>query len=232
MRARDAQGRAVLAAEVDHLEVERAPRFGREHPLQVPLGPLDGHPTGETPARREPVDVRVDRELPAAEGLQAHDRGGLVPYAGESLQRLERIGDRAVVVRDQDPRELRDVPALRGGEAAGSDDRDDVRDRKLGHLERRRRLGEQLGSDPVDPLVRALRGEHHGDQQGERVPVPQRNRRRRVELVEDRLDASGLLRARHPAQHSGSRGRPGSRVSMRGFQPRPALPGPEHYFPG
>jgi hypothetical protein len=57
-----AAGGAVLAAEVDELEVERAPRVAREELLQIALGLQDVSARREPPARGEPVDVRVDRE--------------------------------------------------------------------------------------------------------------------------------------------------------------------------
>ena len=54
--------RAVLAAEVDDLQVQRVPGASGKTALEVALGPLDAAAVGEPPAGRQAVDVGVDRE--------------------------------------------------------------------------------------------------------------------------------------------------------------------------
>src|SRR4051812_1361279 len=72
---------AMLATEVDHLQVQLCPGGLREGALQVGLGVADVVAAGQPPARREPVDVRVYREGGPPERLTHHDAGGLVADA-------------------------------------------------------------------------------------------------------------------------------------------------------
>ena len=67
----------------------------REQLLEIALGLLDGAAAREAPARRQAVDVRVDREGRMAEGLRHHDARGLVADARQRLERLEIVRARA-----------------------------------------------------------------------------------------------------------------------------------------
>ena len=63
--------RAVLAAEVDDLQVALSPLLAREELLQIALGLLDVLARRQSPACGEAVDVRVDREGRLAERLRS-----------------------------------------------------------------------------------------------------------------------------------------------------------------
>src|ERR1051325_10995639 len=73
--------RAVLAAEVDDLQMTAAPLVAREELLQIALGLLDRRPVRQAPARCQSMDVRVDGERRLAERLAHDDARGLVADA-------------------------------------------------------------------------------------------------------------------------------------------------------
>jgi cation:H+ antiporter len=190
---------AVLAAEVDELKMPPAPVLGSEEPLQVPLGLDHVAGPGESPASRQAVDVRVDREGGLAEGLDHHDAGRLVAHPGQGLEGLE-VGRHATgVLLDEDLREAADGPRLGGREPAGADQTEDPGYGQLRHLRRRRGAREEPGRHLVHPLVGALGREHDGDEQREGILVGEGNAGIGMEPVEDALDAPRLLLACHPS---------------------------------
>ena len=65
------------------------PAIAREYLLEVGLGLLDVLALRQAPARGEPMNVRVDRKRRLAEGLSHDHARGLVPDAGQRLERLE-----------------------------------------------------------------------------------------------------------------------------------------------
>ena len=81
-------GRAVLAPEVDDLQVPVAPRVFREHGLEVRLRAFDRRAVRESPAAGESMDVRVDREGGNPEAAAHHDRRGLVPDPGKRFEEV------------------------------------------------------------------------------------------------------------------------------------------------
>ena len=70
---------------------------------------------------------------------------------------------------------------------------------EFGHLLGGVRPGEQGRRDLVDLLVGGLRRERNGNGQGVRVGVVERDRRLRVEIVEDLPDPIGFLGTTHSA---------------------------------
>ncbi len=81
-----AEGRAVLAAEVDDLQVAVVPPVAGEHRLQIVFGAFHVRPVRQAPSEGESVDVGVDGERRHAEGLRHHDTGRLVTDAGQRLE--------------------------------------------------------------------------------------------------------------------------------------------------
>jgi predicted CoA-binding protein len=187
----------VLAPEEDDLEVEADPRVLGEGRLEVAFGALDGGTVGETPARGEAMDVRVDGERRDAEGLGHDHARGLVTDAGERFELLEGARDAAAVLLDEHLREPVERFRLRRSEPAGLDQVVDLPDGELRHLLGGVRAREERRRHEVDARVGRLRGEDDGDEERERIAVAQRDRRGGVELVEHPADPRDLLRALH-----------------------------------
>ncbi len=102
--------RAVLAAEVDELQMAADPLVLGIERLEIALG-LDDVPTArESEALGQAMDVRVHRKRRDSESLRHHDARALVPDAGQRLERLEIGGHVTVVSLEQELRELVDVP--------------------------------------------------------------------------------------------------------------------------
>src|SRR5690606_13573813 len=108
-----AQRRAVLAPEVDDLQVQPAPALRRIKTAQVLLGPADAAPVREPPPRGEAMDVGVDRERRDTERLREHDARRLAPDAGQRLERLAVARHLPAVLLDELARERGEVPGLR-----------------------------------------------------------------------------------------------------------------------
>ena len=109
-------------------------------------------------------------------------------------QRLEfRKGPRhrAAVALHQQPGQPRDRLGLLRRQPARPDEALDLRHRHARHF--RRRVGQrpEARRDEVHALVRALRGQQHGDEQRVRVAVVERHRRLRVQLREPAIDVVG-----------------------------------------
>jgi len=164
-----ADGRAVLAAEVDHLEVHAPPRGLGEEALQVALGLHHAAPAREPPARREAVDVRVHREGRLTEGLHHHDARRLVADTGERLEEREVRRHAARVLVQQALCERRERARLLGRQPAAPDQALDLGDGEARQRLRRRRRSEERRCHLVHPRVGALGREHHRDEQGEGV---------------------------------------------------------------
>jgi hypothetical protein len=141
-----------------------------KHLLEVLLGLLDRLAGREPPARGEPMDVRVDRERRDSERLRHHDARGLVTHAGQALELLERLRHLALVLVDEDLRELRERLGLLRREAARPDQLVDLLDRHLRHRFGVGGAGEQRGRDEIDARIGRLRGEQDGDEEGETDP--------------------------------------------------------------
>jgi hypothetical protein len=192
-----ADGRAVLAAEVDHLEVHAPPRGLGEEALQVALGLHHAAPAREPPAPREAVDVRIHREGRHAEGLDHHDARRLVADTGERLEERGVRRHAAGVLVQQALRERRQGARLLGRQPAAPDQALDLGDGEARQRLRGRRRGEERRRHLVDPRIGALGGEHHRDEQREGILVAQRHRGLGVQAVEELRDALGLLRPLH-----------------------------------
>ena len=178
--------------------MEPAPGFPGKQRLQIPLGPLHAAAVRESPARRQPMDVGVDRKGRLPEGLGEHDARGLVADAGQRLERREIRGHLATVLADQDLRERTDVLRLRRRETARADLGQDRFDGELRHCRRSPRPREQTGRHLVHTLVRRLGREQDRDEQREGIFVAERNRRRGMEPLQDLDDALRLLGPVHP----------------------------------
>jgi len=146
------------------------------------------------------VDVGGDGECRYTESLHHDDAGGLVPHPRQLLQRLDVGGDSAAVALDEDPRERVDGLGLARCQPARADDGVDALHIQRGHglgavrqgKERRRRL--------VDPHIRTLRAEQHGDQQRVRVLVIQWNGRIGEKLVQAPADVERAFLEGHRRQ--------------------------------
>jgi len=98
--------RAVLAAEIDDLQVQRGPALAGEHGLEIVLDLLDGARARQLPAPGEAMDVRVDRERGHVERLRHHHARGLVADAGQRLEQRQIVRDLAAVVPHEDPESI------------------------------------------------------------------------------------------------------------------------------
>ena len=199
-----AQRRAILAAEVDDLQVAGVPRFLREHGFQVAFGADDRGAVGQAPPCGETVDVRVHGKRRHAEGLGHHDARRLVADAGQRLEECP-VGPHLATGIDDLVGGGPDVPRLRRGEP---DLADHVVDRvriERRHLRRRRRDGKQFRGNFVDLLVRRLSRERHGDEQRVRVGMGQRDGWIRVEVIEHPPDPLGLRPSTHEDTVRGAR---------------------------
>ena len=90
--------RAMFSSKEDDLQVQVVPAFLRKDSLEVALSSLDVGSVGKTPSSGKPVDVGVDREGRDAKGLSHDHPCGLVADTRKSFQRLEGVGDAAIVV--------------------------------------------------------------------------------------------------------------------------------------
>ncbi len=123
-----------------------------------------------------PEDVGVDRDGWMAERRVQHDIGGLASDAGQRFQRFSALRNFSVMAFHQQSRQLMDIPGLGVEETKGADVV-----ANCGLAERYHRCGGGgIGKKPFGRLVHAdigrLRGQHDGDQQGERVGVIQLGR--------------------------------------------------------
>ena len=76
---------AVFPPIENDLKVQVVPSFPSEYLFEISLGLVDIAAAGESPALRQPVDMRVDGKARYPEGLRHHHRCGLVSYARKSL---------------------------------------------------------------------------------------------------------------------------------------------------
>ena len=138
-----------------------------------------------------------------AEGLEHHHAGGLVADAGQPLERLQVARHAAAVLVTQRARQRGDVARLGGRQPARADQAPDRRHRQARHRLGRVGGGEQPG---VTWLTRAsVHCAESSTATSKRVgvAVAQRDRRARVEPIENRLDAACLLCAGHPLSYGG-----------------------------
>src|SRR5690606_32562169 len=133
-------GGAVLAAEVDDLQVAPVPGGPRERLLEVGLDLLHGRAAREAPAACEPEDVGVHRERGHVERLRHHDARGLVADAGEALEELP-VRHQLTTGLDDLARRRPDVAGLRRREPDLADQLEDALGPECVHLRGRRGLG-------------------------------------------------------------------------------------------
>ena len=191
-----AAGRAVLAAEVDDLQVQGVPVLGGEQPLAVPFGLRDVLASRQAPAIDQAVDMGVDWEGRHAEVLRHDYLRGLVTDAWELFEGIEVGGDLAAVLVEQYLREIPYGLRFARGQSAGADDLLDCshlqRDhflRPVGAFAQRRRNG-------VYTRVSALGREQDRDEVGIGVAAVEGNGRigiQALEGAEDDLDLVGLF---------------------------------------
>ena len=62
-------GGTVLSTEINDLQMQSIPVFLREQTFEVPFGLIDVFRRTESPARRQAVDVGIDRERRHIKGL-------------------------------------------------------------------------------------------------------------------------------------------------------------------
>jgi glutamate-ammonia-ligase adenylyltransferase len=192
-------GGAVLASEVDDLEMTIAPLIGGEEHLEVAFGLDHVARTRQTPAAGEAVDMGVDGKGGMTERLNHHDARGLVPHSRELLERLKILRNFSAVFFQEQHRQRADRLGFGGAEAAGANDGLDA-----ARLEPRHRFGaigfgKELGRHLVDADVGALSRQQHRDEEGEGIDVVEGNRRLGIAPVENFTDAFGLFRAGHSA---------------------------------
>ena len=122
-------------------------------------------------------DVRIHGDGVRAERTAHHDVRRLAPHTGQGFQCVVVGGHLAAEADGQLPRHQHEVFGLVVKQAAGLDDRLDLR--RFG-LRQRRRVGiggKERGRDHIHLDVRALGGEHHGDEQLKRIGEVQRGPR-------------------------------------------------------
>ena len=186
----------MRAPEVDNLQVALFPFAFGENFLQVLFRLFNAAPVRESPARRQPVDVRVDGEGGNLEDMAHHDACRLVAHAGQGFQFLEGLRDLAAELFDECFRKVVDVHAFRVEESAWLDDFGDCIDAELDHLFRGVGRLEQDLCHLVHADVGALRAQNDRDKHRVGILVVERNGRIREEFVEllgDKLDFFGFL---------------------------------------
>ena len=163
-------GTARLA---DVTSVQKYPEMGRHHQfmrdvaLQLLLHlerRIGGH--GDEPyAAAHAIDMCVHGQSLAAESHGEHHIGRLAPHAGKRGERLEGVRHLAAVVGTHLARHGHEVGGLAVGIGHVPDERQHVGLCGGGQALHRRERRKERGRHHVDPLVRALRREHHGHQQ-------------------------------------------------------------------
>ncbi len=153
--------------------MELIPDLRGEEALQVDLGLSDVFSGAESPALRQPVDVRVDGKSGNAEGLREHHAGGLVADARKRLQFLQCLRNFSPMpFKEQTGQAVESFRFLRS-ETTRLDERLDFGNAELRQFCGGGRAIKQSRSDQVDPLVGRLRREQHRDEQGERITMVQ-----------------------------------------------------------
>ena len=190
-------GRTIFPREMDDLEMDFIPGAFGEKPFQIPFGLLDRFAARKAPSVRAPMDVRVDGKGGEVEGLRQDDGGALVADAGELFEGGERFRDAAAVMFDEHLGELPDSARFRRGQAAGADDRLDLRWVALDHLLGRVGEGKKLGRGLVHPDIGALGRKEDRDEERVGVFVLKRDLWIGKEGVEDLSDSVCLLFFRH-----------------------------------
>ena len=125
--------RAVLATKVDDLQMEVVPQGAVEGLTEVFFHMVRGLSSTETPAVREPMNVGVHRERGHVERLGHHHVGRLASYTREVDQRVEVLGDGAVVLFNESLGHPSQGLVLLRREADLADDVADRLDLELGH---------------------------------------------------------------------------------------------------
>jgi len=171
---------AILPAVKDNLEVKLVPCFRWKQLFQISLGLLDVFPIGQPPSLGQAVNVSVDGKCGYVEGLCHHDTCCFMTHTRQRLQGIEVLGDFAVVLVDQNFRQLRDRFWFARGKATRPNDLENFFDRDFSHLLRRRCQSKQRRCYFVDLFVGALSAQQDCNQQREWVGMVERNRRIRV----------------------------------------------------
>src|SRR5712692_5282485 len=149
--------RAILAAEVDDLQVPLSPFLARKELFQIGLRLPHVLAFRQAPADSEAMNVRVDGEGCLAERLRHDHARGLVPNAWQLLQLVDVARHLASVFIDQCLREPFDVPSFARRQSAASNQ---FQDFMLGHASqcgRTRRASKERGRDAVDLRIGRLR---------------------------------------------------------------------------
>ena len=93
---------AILASEINDLQMERVPARLGEGLLQISLRLDDVASPGQTPALCQTVNMRIDRKGRHSKRLRHDDAGGFVADAGQFLQRFQICGHLTVVVFEKE----------------------------------------------------------------------------------------------------------------------------------
>ena len=114
-------------------------------------------------------NVGVDRDGWMAERRVQHDIGGLASNAGQGFQGLSALRNFTVMALDQQTRQLMDILGLGVEQPKGADVMPNRRLAERYHRSRGGGIGKKPFGRLVHPDIGRLRGQHDGNQQGERV---------------------------------------------------------------
>lgn len=174
---RQAFGRRTRGGMIDQPVVRAAPLALRDVLHELMLGFEHVGRIGQPQPVGDAEDVRIHGDGVRAERTAHHDVRRLAPHTGQGFQRVVVGGHLAAEADGQLPRHQHEVFGLVVKQAAGLDDRLDLR--RFGFCQRRRVGigGKERGRDHIHLDVRALGGEHHGDEQLKRIGEVQRGPR-------------------------------------------------------
>jgi hypothetical protein len=171
---------------------EQPPVGARHDPLEIALDLHRVVVAGEAEALRKAADVRVDHDPLWLAELGCDDVGGLAGDPGKADEVLEPAGDTAVVVLDQHRHGAPDRLRLLAEEPGRVDVAFQLLLRDGQVVLGAAVLLEQRRGDAVHVHVGRLGGEHHGDEQLDVRPEPERDPRVGVlglQPLDDRHDA-------------------------------------------
>ncbi len=146
----------------------------------------------------------VHRKRRHPKGLRHHHARRLVTDTGQRLEFGEGARNHAAMTLDQKLAHALEVARLRGRETTGADDLEDLRDLHGRQIGCSRRPPKKLRRDQVNPHIGGLRRQGNRHEQREGITMSKRNRRLRVETVEDSVDFRSLQSSTHRPHHSDS----------------------------
>lgn len=112
----------MLPTEKNNRQMEPIPIAVRKKALEIPLCAFHRISIREPPARREAVNMGIDRKRRDAESLGHDDARRFMPYARKRLKGRHVCGHFTRVLIDQDLGKSRDISGFARGEATRSDE--------------------------------------------------------------------------------------------------------------